>query len=76
MYRVWNVDTMVHSACKMLPHPSFVYSAKYHTHVRKLVVTGGFDRLVRVWNLESKGTTACVRLSLSELCLQNCIETV
>lgn len=60
--RVWNVETMAQAACKVLPHPSFVYCAKYHTDVRKLVVTGGFDRLVRVWNLESEGRTACVWL--------------
>jgi len=60
VYRVWNIETMMHSACKVLPHPSFVYAAKYHTDVRKLVVTGGFDRLLRVWNLESEGSTACV----------------
>jgi len=56
------VEAMRLSACKVLPHPSFVYSAKYHTDVGKLVVTGGFDRLVRIWNLESEGGTACVRL--------------
>jgi len=58
--RVWNVEAMAQSACKVLPHPSFVYAAKYHTDIRKLVVTGGFDRLLRVWNLESDGNTASV----------------
>jgi len=62
--RVWNVEAMRPSACKVLPHPSFVYAAKYHTDIRKLVVTGGFDRLLRVWNLESEGSTACVCTSL------------
>ena len=62
VYRVWNVESMTRSACKVLPHPSFVYSAKYHSDVRKLVVTGGFDRLLRIWNLESEGSTAFVRL--------------
>jgi len=61
-YRVWNVDAMAHSACKVLPHPSFVYCAKYHTDIKKFVVTGGFDRLVRIWNLESEGSTAHVIL--------------
>jgi len=65
VYRVWNIESMTHSACKVLPHPSFVYAAKYHVHVGNLVVTGGFDRLVRIWNLESKGRTACVWLLFS-----------
>ena len=60
MYRVWNIQAMTHSAVKVLPHPSFVYTAKYHMDVGNLVVTGGFDRLLRVWNLQSKGSTACV----------------
>lgn len=62
VYRIWNVEAMMHSACKILPHPSFVYAAKYHVDVGNLVVTGGFDRLVRVWNLQSKGSTAHVWL--------------
>jgi jouberin len=51
--RVWDIEKMARSSCKLLPHPSFVYTARYHSHVSKIVVTGGFDRLIRIWNLES-----------------------
>jgi len=53
---------MTHAACKVLPHPSFVYCAKYHPDIGKLVVTGGFDRLLRLWLLESESSTASVCL--------------
>ena len=34
----------------MLPHPSFVYCAKFHPRVNKVIVTGGYDNVVRVWH--------------------------
>jgi len=51
---------MTNSACKLLPHPSFVYAAKYHPQVGRVVVTGGFDRVIRVWSLLSDGTHGIV----------------
>lgn len=36
-----------------LPHPSYVYAAKIHPAATKdklLVITGGFDKLVRIWD--------------------------
>lgn len=40
------------TAQKVLPHPSFVYCAQYHPTAQNLVVTGGYDSLVRVWRLD------------------------
>ncbi|XP_069743354.1 jouberin isoform X3 [Narcine bancroftii] len=48
--RVWNTETYQNPAEKMLPHPSFIYTAKYHPFAQYLVVTGGYDCIVRVWN--------------------------
>lgn len=50
--REWNVERLSGTAQKVLPHPSFVYSAQYHPTAQNLVVTGGYDSLVRVWRLD------------------------
>uniref|UniRef100_A0A3B4B6Z3 SH3 domain-containing protein n=1 Tax=Periophthalmus magnuspinnatus TaxID=409849 RepID=A0A3B4B6Z3_9GOBI len=48
----WDIERLSANAQKMLPHPSFVYSAQYHPSAQSLVVTGGYDSLVRVWRLD------------------------
>ncbi|XP_035271774.1 jouberin isoform X2 [Anguilla anguilla] len=50
--RMWNVERLDRIARKVLPHPSFVYCAQYHPSAQNLVVTGGYDCLVRVWDVE------------------------
>lgn len=52
--RVWNIERLQALAKKVLPHPSFVYCAQYHPRSQSLVVTGGYDCLLRVWNLDVK----------------------
>ncbi|KAL4624023.1 jouberin [Arapaima gigas] len=49
--RIWNVERIEGIAKKVLPHPSFVYAAQYHPVTQDLVVTGGYDCLIRVWNV-------------------------
>lgn len=50
--REWNVERLLGTAQKVLPHPSFVYCAQYHPTAQNLVVTGGYDSVVRVWRLD------------------------
>ncbi|CAL8291800.1 unnamed protein product [Gadus morhua 'NCC'] len=50
--REWNVDRLLGIAQKVLPHPSFVYSARYHPAAPHLVVTGGYDGLLRAWRVD------------------------
>ncbi|XP_048831105.1 jouberin isoform X2 [Brienomyrus brachyistius] len=49
--RIWNMERLRGVAKKVLPHPSFVYSAQFHPVGQNLVVTGGYDCLIRVWNI-------------------------
>ncbi|KAJ0062812.1 hypothetical protein NL108_008094 [Boleophthalmus pectinirostris] len=50
--REWDIERLSVNARKVLPHPSFVYSAQYHPSAQSLVVTGGYDSLIRVWRLD------------------------
>ena len=36
-----------------LNHPSYVYTASFHPVTHSLVVTGGFDRVLRLWRREA-----------------------
>ncbi|XP_039537758.1 jouberin isoform X1 [Pimephales promelas] len=50
--RMWNVERLQSFAHKTLPHPSFVYCAQFHPQAQSLVVTGGYDGVLRVWNVD------------------------
>lgn len=50
--RMWNVERLQSLAHKTLPHPSFVYCAQFHPQTQSLVVTGGYDGVLRVWNMD------------------------
>ena len=34
-----------------LPHPSYVYSAKFHPTIPYYAITGGYDAIVRGWRV-------------------------
>uniref|UniRef100_A0A8C3L692 Jouberin n=1 Tax=Chrysolophus pictus TaxID=9089 RepID=A0A8C3L692_CHRPC len=52
--RMWKIEIEVASAVKVFPHPSFVYTAKYHPVSDSLVVTGCYDAVIRIWNANVK----------------------
>ncbi|KAL0969778.1 hypothetical protein UPYG_G00232170 [Umbra pygmaea] len=52
--RMWNIQSLQAIAQKVLPHPSFVYCGQFHPVAQGLVVTGGYDCLVRVWRVDVK----------------------
>ncbi|XP_060065201.1 jouberin-like [Ylistrum balloti] len=49
--RVWNLDNFDTSE-KLLPHPGFVYTAQFHPRVENIITTGGYDQVVRVWDVD------------------------
>ncbi|XP_051942989.1 jouberin isoform X3 [Hippocampus zosterae] len=50
--REWDVEQFLPTARKVLPHPSFVYSARYHPAAQHLVISGGYDGVLRAWRLD------------------------
>ncbi|KAL9980441.1 hypothetical protein ACROYT_G009033 [Oculina patagonica] len=53
--RCWDTKVMMTSSIKLFPHPCFVYAAQYHPSSPHIIVTGGYDHLVRVWTKLSEG---------------------
>ncbi|KAI6646562.1 Jouberin [Oopsacas minuta] len=58
--RVWSLsDSDNHVSCyKMLPHPSFVYACSFHPSSEVILLTAGFDRVVRVWGISALGVNS------------------
>uniref|UniRef100_A0A3Q2Y7Q4 Abelson helper integration site 1 n=1 Tax=Hippocampus comes TaxID=109280 RepID=A0A3Q2Y7Q4_HIPCM len=50
--REWDVEQFLPTARKVLPHPSFVYSARYHPAAQHLVISGGYDGVLRAWRVD------------------------
>ena len=40
-----------------LQHPSYVYTAQFHPATSSVVVTAGFDRVIRIWRRERESYT-------------------
>ncbi|KAG5326522.1 AHI1 protein, partial [Acromyrmex heyeri] len=47
--RIWDVRNQIVQHIEMLPHPSYVYCAKYGPGNATIVATGCYDRVVRIW---------------------------
>ncbi|KAG9493470.1 hypothetical protein GDO78_001398 [Eleutherodactylus coqui] len=52
--RLWRIMDEASSSLKVLPHPSFVYTAKFHPASDHIAVTGCYDAVIRVWNVKVK----------------------
>ncbi|XP_070652325.1 jouberin isoform X8 [Bos indicus] len=52
--RIWKNEINNTNTFRVLPHPSFVYTAKFHPVVRELVVTGCYDSVIRIWEVDMR----------------------
>nr|XP_020016470.1 jouberin isoform X1 [Castor canadensis] len=56
--RIWKNEINNTNTFRVLPHPSFVYTAKFHPATRELVVTGCYDSIIRIWKVDMKEDVA------------------
>nr|XP_025721575.1 jouberin isoform X5 [Callorhinus ursinus] len=52
--RIWKNEINNTNTFRVLPHPSFVYTAKFHPAVKELVVTGCYDSVIRIWKIDMR----------------------
>ncbi|KAL6039261.1 hypothetical protein STEG23_024154 [Scotinomys teguina] len=52
--RVWKNEINSTSTFRVLPHPSFVYTAKFHPATHELVATGCYDSMIRIWKIDMR----------------------
>ncbi|XP_037376333.1 jouberin [Talpa occidentalis] len=50
--RIWKNEINNTNTFRVLPHPSFVYTAKFHPALKELVVTGCYDSVIRIWKVD------------------------
>jgi jouberin len=52
------VENRSKATYKLLPHPSFVYSVKFHPNSEDIVCTSCYDKVIRVWSIKTKKSQA------------------
>ena len=57
---MWDTKRFLSAPIKLFPHPSYVYTTKYHPISQNLIITGSYDKTIRVWNKMSDGHHADV----------------
>ena len=43
---------------KLLPHPSYIYACSFHPFSDIILLTAGFDRVIRVWGIAALGVNS------------------
>lgn len=56
--RIWKNEVGSTKTFRVLPHPAFVYTAKFHPAVKELVVTGCYDSVIRIWKVDMREDSA------------------
>ncbi|XP_064605140.1 jouberin-like [Liolophura sinensis] len=54
--RLWDLQDLSKVSEQLLPHPAFVYTAQFHPRVPSVIVTGGYDQVIRVWGTSPNKT--------------------
>lgn len=52
--RLIDVENRSKEAVKILPHPNFLYTAKFHPNSSDIICTSGYDKVIRVWTINIK----------------------
>lgn len=52
-FRIIDVENRSKEPFRILPHPSFLYTAKFHPNSTDIVCTSGYDKVIRVWSINS-----------------------
>ncbi|XP_029161259.1 jouberin-like [Nylanderia fulva] len=55
--RIWDIRNQIVQHIEMLPHPSYVYCARYAPGKMTIVVTGCYDGVARIWANENGKST-------------------
>ncbi|CAI9743200.1 jouberin-like isoform X2 [Octopus vulgaris] len=51
--RIWiNERSESGEGAKLLPHPAYVYCCSFHVRNDDLIVTGGYDEIIRIWDIK------------------------
>lgn len=53
IFRVWNLEDF-DKAENILPHPAYVYTSQFHPRIDTIVVTGCYDQVIRVWDIQGE----------------------
>ncbi|KAK3089926.1 hypothetical protein FSP39_007688 [Pinctada imbricata] len=59
--RLWDMNEMGRSD-QLLPHPAYVYTSKIHPRADHIVATGGYDQVIRVWDVGSEDADSRVSI--------------
>ena len=52
--RIYDIENRSKDHFKILPHPTFVYTAKFHPDSLDIVCTAGYDKVIRIWSISAK----------------------
>ncbi|UJR37055.1 hypothetical protein I4U23_029760 [Adineta vaga] len=52
--KIWNFEQTERKPWRSLAHPSYVYCVRFHPFVGNIIVTAGYDKLIRIWNIDKK----------------------
>ncbi|CAF1274494.1 unnamed protein product [Didymodactylos carnosus] len=65
--KIWNFENIQRKPWRTLSHPNYVYCVQFHPYIEEVVVTAGYDKLIRIWDIQKKHGTVRIILHLLNL---------